>query len=575
MTPMNEMTDDELDHLFIQSAEEMQVPFDPTAWKRMEQKLDQGVVKHKPIWMRWGWAGLALLLLGTVGVGVRLTQQSHTDKNTPITVEMGNSKVTVPTNTRTLQPAQSSTSKAETSAGEITGKEATDTQYILDKQATTAKEVGERKQQVESNNSHTLLETGGLKNYGQNQKNPLQKIIREEDPQPAMVVKNRTAESEDTEATSLSDAPGQKKDKDKLRRFFIQSKKTDQTQTHAENKSEPTQPELAMKHMGNGNIQTKQTSESVSETPKTVKPEVRKPSANKPEVNRQAVKKQSIADQSVVSQVVVTQVGVDVSHTETADQAEKSTTELSLQKTVVSYLSGRGIASKPSQMPVLTYTLTAVPEITPHTTNPWSRLGIRLVVAPDLTTVGFRNFTQPSTNVGVLLEYSIARRLVVSVGGIYAKKLYDAEGSAYNPPATYWTNRPDVDLVRVKADCRIIDIPITLRYNFIQRTQSAWFASVGASSYLMKREKYRYGYYTEKSYGKEYVERDWSIDNSNNHFLAVSNFSVGYERQFSRRFSWQVEPFVKVPLGGVGFGKVRLISSGVFFSLKYHPRMMR
>ena len=37
---MSEIPDDELDDLFRKSAEETEIPFDPEAWRRMEQKLD-------------------------------------------------------------------------------------------------------------------------------------------------------------------------------------------------------------------------------------------------------------------------------------------------------------------------------------------------------------------------------------------------------------------------------------------------------------------------------------------------------------------------------------------------------
>ena len=47
------------------------------------------------------------------------------------------------------------------------------------------------------------------------------------------------------------------------------------------------------------------------------------------------------------------------------------------------------------------------------------------------------------------------------------------------------------------------------------------------------------------------------------------NLSVGYERALSRRLSWPVEPFAKVPLKGVGFFKINLLSAGAFFSLRY------
>ncbi|MDJ1506217.1 hypothetical protein QNI22_36490, partial [Cytophagaceae bacterium BD1B2-1] len=62
---MNEMPDNELDDLFRKSAEEIDIPFDPEAWLRMEKKLDNGSSNGNGKWKRWGLLALLLLLIST------------------------------------------------------------------------------------------------------------------------------------------------------------------------------------------------------------------------------------------------------------------------------------------------------------------------------------------------------------------------------------------------------------------------------------------------------------------------------------------------------------------------------
>jgi hypothetical protein len=61
------------------------------------------------------------------------------------------------------------------------------------------------------------------------------------------------------------------------------------------------------------------------------------------------------------------------------------------------------------------------------------------------------------------------------------------------------------------------------------------------------------------------------METDGKNWFSVLNLSVGYERQVSRNFSVQAEPFFKQPLSGVGFGKVKLNTTGIFLSVKYKP----
>lgn len=134
--------------------------------------------------------------------------------------------------------------------------------------------------------------------------------------------------------------------------------------------------------------------------------------------------------------------------------------------------------------------------------------------------------------------------------------------------------------VGVEGMCRMIDLPLNLRYDWLlrptgdSRPPARWFASAGVTSYFFQRETYTYDYADPNDPSIEY--RGW--DNQRNGVPGGSfgfsnlNASLGYERSITRRLSWQVEPFVKVPLKAVGSFQVKLVSTGVFFGLRYQLR---
>lgn len=188
-----------------------------------------------------------------------------------------------------------------------------------------------------------------------------------------------------------------------------------------------------------------------------------------------------------------------------------------------------------------------------------------LVYAPDVSTVKFTHTQKPGTNVGLTVAYNLSKRFAIQAGALYTTKNYKSYGKDYHPPKGYWTDY--VNLETVTADCNMWDIPVNLRYNLAPRKKSNLFASAGLSSYLMKKENYDYFYY----YNGNPVNRQRSYYTDNKHWFAVLNLSVGYERQLSKNISVQAEPFFKQPLKGVGFGNVKLNTTGIYFSVKYKP----
>jgi hypothetical protein len=194
---------------------------------------------------------------------------------------------------------------------------------------------------------------------------------------------------------------------------------------------------------------------------------------------------------------------------------------------------------------------------------PAGRLSAGLMVSPDLSSIGLPGRLTPGTNVGVQLEYRLTNRFRVGVGAIHSVKLYSAGVEDYKVPYGFWTY--GVAPSGIDANCKVLDLPVHLRFDAVRRARYNAFVSTGLSSYIMLSERYGYRYPTYDPY----LRSEWRGKRTGEHYFSVVNLSVGYERNLGRRFSWQAEPFLKLPLGGVGFGKVRLASGGVFVSVKY------
>jgi len=83
----------------------------------------------------------------------------------------------------------------------------------------------------------------------------------------------------------------------------------------------------------------------------------------------------------------------------------------------------------------------------------------------------------------------------------------------------------------------------------------------------MTKENYKIKY---KAYNNYYTY-PINSDSNSNYLFSIVNLSVGMERSLGKNFSIQAEPYLKIPLKGLGYGSMRMDSYGILFSLKYKP----
>lgn len=166
---------------------------------------------------------------------------------------------------------------------------------------------------------------------------------------------------------------------------------------------------------------------------------------------------------------------------------------------------------------------------------------------------------------GAGLGMQLNKRWAMQVGFTQTRKMYEAPGNAYTPKAGSYYDNPNFVIQEVYADCAILEIPISVRYNFLPNQQHQVFGMLSMQNALMQRESYDY-YYTRfgqpaKGY---YTYRTKALE-----LFSGIGFSVGYEYRISDRLHVQAAPYFSIPTKGIGEGSVKLRSAGLFAGLRY------
>ncbi|GAA4338204.1 outer membrane beta-barrel protein [Flaviaesturariibacter amylovorans] len=185
------------------------------------------------------------------------------------------------------------------------------------------------------------------------------------------------------------------------------------------------------------------------------------------------------------------------------------------------------------------------------------RFYIAALAGAGATTVKGQEVKRIGTEWGGVLGYRIGRRWSVEAGVFATRKHYYSSGEHLTNPKVY---RPaGTEITRVEGDCRMLEIPLSLRYSFGRRQQ--WFATAGVSSFLMKQEDYEYEY-LHQSTGYTYIY-PWTYYNATRDWMSVMQLSLGYQLSLKRGFGVRVEPYVQLPLKGAGWGGLPLTSGGL------------
>jgi hypothetical protein len=183
-----------------------------------------------------------------------------------------------------------------------------------------------------------------------------------------------------------------------------------------------------------------------------------------------------------------------------------------------------------------------------------------LLAAPDLSTVKFQSMKGVGTTYSLLLGYQFNKRWAVETGVSLDRKRYYTDGEYFDTKGIRSNPNPNWKLLNVDGTCYMWEIPVNVRYNFSQTDKSKWFATAGLSTYFMTREKYNYNYTYNGGWP---IDSNWDIKKPSQYWFSIINLSAGYEHRLGGIGNLRIEPYLRVPLSGLGTGKLNILSTGI------------
>jgi hypothetical protein len=206
-------------------------------------------------------------------------------------------------------------------------------------------------------------------------------------------------------------------------------------------------------------------------------------------------------------------------------------------------------------------------------------LNFGFTFGPDYTNAGGISNNQIGNNIGLTVGYYLTSKLSINTGIIYSNKFYWSKAHYYflRPPSNIspmayvrtFAAPPPIDYINGASN--IWELPLTLRYDFVHYNKTRFFANAGLSSYFMMNQTYIYFFHS----GQNQLALKVTDNQQSNYWFGVADLSIGFEAEVGKGFSFQAEPFLKLPLQNMGMENLKLTSYGFLLTFKYAPVLGR
>lgn len=182
--------------------------------------------------------------------------------------------------------------------------------------------------------------------------------------------------------------------------------------------------------------------------------------------------------------------------------------------------------------------------------------------AADKSSINFESSKGLGYSMALVFGYQFSKRFSVETGIHIEKKEYYTKGEHFDKSILPATGK----ILWIESENKLIEIPLSLKTDLLGNKRHQLFGSFGISSFLVNNESYEYEEEINGVIQSEFVEFTKNTSN----LFATANVSLGYEYKFKNRFRLRIEPYLNLPLSGIGKGKEPVLSKGVYFGLLYN-----
>lgn len=174
----------------------------------------------------------------------------------------------------------------------------------------------------------------------------------------------------------------------------------------------------------------------------------------------------------------------------------------------------------------------------------------------ELNQVKTQAMTKAGVNGGIILGLQINKKLSVETGVQLSQKKYYSEGKYFKPKTG--TMPANMIVTSLEGTSTLIEIPVSVKYNFSKK-QNTFYGKAGVSSYIITKESNKY----QAVVSGQQQEVNSTYKNPHSYLASEVRISAGYQHTLTKKLNTRVEPYIQIPLKGIGIGALPVTSTGL------------
>ncbi len=185
------------------------------------------------------------------------------------------------------------------------------------------------------------------------------------------------------------------------------------------------------------------------------------------------------------------------------------------------------------------------------------------LAGPSFNQVKSQGLNKGGFDIGLLAGYRLNSKLSIESGLLFEKKYYFSDGKYFDMSKAGSGMPAGMQVLSLEGSCAIFEIPLKLKYDFANNNHTSFFAATGISTYIITKE---YNKYKALISGTQ-QNVTGIYNNTSNYFAATIHISGGYQRKIGKMVTLRIEPYLQIPIRGLGIGSLPILSTGIHLGI--------
>jgi hypothetical protein len=177
--------------------------------------------------------------------------------------------------------------------------------------------------------------------------------------------------------------------------------------------------------------------------------------------------------------------------------------------------------------------------------------GVTRIMKQEVNKAGFE--------IGVIGGYRLNDRFSLETGLSFANKYYQTAGEHFSMKTVGSSMPAGMKIMEVESNTQLLQIPLHIRYAILSKTRHRVIAAAGVSTYILMKESNSYHMMMNGAGSMMYS----TYKNRPVYIAGSFDLLIGYEKTIGARTDLRIEPYLQLPLKGVGVGELQLKTAGL------------